>query len=152
MTKAYRIVKFTFYTNSLLFLLISGILGSLLLPTGVLMGYKELLVFIMSILVGAIGFADWFFIEKVMGAKLAKGGLFYFIDDERDKQIAHKVHTTLFGYDSQFGSFAILIIPIAVYVLTISGREAMISLIVSWLVSQEIINYRYWYLWRKLDR
>lgn len=144
MSRAKRIVRFTFWMNNLIFLSLICLYAGLnhQLPGWIVSP---------SVIVGIIVlvYMYWYLANK-LDVNIHKMSGFYFVDDERDKEIALKVHShvlTLLLY----GIF--ILIPFT-YFLTLSNLSisAFSTLMILALIGLILIsNIQYYYLWSKYD-
>lgn len=141
MTRAQRIVRFTFWSNNLTFIIL-GILFWVNMPVWLQL---TVILLISANLVGLM----WYFHH--LGIKKIKG--LYFVDDERDKSVALRVHNTCMS--TLLNSIILLIL--VVFILMGSGWQLTVTSFGNIILGLLLLimfgnNYQYYYLWQKYDR
>jgi len=142
MTRAQRIVRFTFWSNSLTFIIL-GILFWVDMPSWLS------LVVILLICGNLVGM-PWY-LSKYLGVKTFKG--LYFVDDERDRMVALRVHnacmSTLFN--------CICLLMLTVFILMSTGWQLTVASFGNVILGLLLLivfgsNCQYYYLWHRYDR
>lgn len=143
MTRAQRIVRLTFWDNNLTVVLLGGLFFGVAMPSW-------LSLIIVALISANLGGLCWY-LSKYLGVKAFKG--LYFVDDERDKVVALRVHNACMNtlLSSIYALMAI------VFVLMGSGWHLTVVLfgnIILGLLLVVIVvsNCQYYYLWHKYDK
>lgn len=142
MIRAQRIVRFSFWNNNLT-VLILGVLFWVNMPTWL----SLTVVLLISV---NLGFLCWYLSTR-LGVTSFKG--LYFVDDERDREIALRVHSTCLNTFIT----GICLLMLVVFILMGSGWQLTVSrfgnIILCYLLLMMFgSNCQYYYLWRKYDR
>ncbi|NLR31920.1 hypothetical protein [Levilactobacillus tujiorum] len=141
MTRAQRIVRFTFWNNNLTFVIL-GILFWVDMPV-----WLNLMVVLLisANLAGLMWYLNRLGIKKISGL--------YFVDDERDKAVALRVHNACMNTLLQ-GMFLLILVVFVLkspdWQLTVTTfGNIILGLLLLVMVAS---NCQYYYLWQKYDR
>ncbi|WP_318766053.1 hypothetical protein [Lactiplantibacillus carotarum] len=144
MSVAKRIVRFTFWMNLVTFSLLGLEMGSFLyhLP--------RLVSLLLAVgLAGVISFQTWFLKRRYGVTKIET---FYSTGDERDREIAFRVHNNCIYFLTQ----GLIFLMVVVFLLLLAGMTSALKL-GTWTLGIAFVvllcsNCQYYYLWQKYDR
>ncbi|WP_268912343.1 hypothetical protein [Lentilactobacillus sp. SPB1-3] len=151
MNKSERIVKFTFWTNNLMSILI----GMIMFLTFTMNGWfpiRQITIDALAIIAVFVLVVQIYYLRVKMNIPFSKwNNIYYFTEDERDENNANRVNSILAGQDYQFWMYIIGIIPVLMYGFYGSALLMMRSLIILFSVGTISINIRYKSLWNKMN-
>lgn len=139
MSRSTKIVQFTFWMNVFSLVMIAALLIIKLLIQNTFILWTG----VMITLIGATLFLV--ILKKKFSIKNFTG--FYWIDDERDKEITLKVHSEIMQSMISFMYFILIIIPILLSILNATYLGLTIFSI-TWLTAF-LTNIQYYHLWVK---
>ncbi|RRK10444.1 hypothetical protein D1831_07200 [Lactiplantibacillus garii] len=143
MSGARRVVRFTFWSNFGTFLLLALEMGSFMYHLPLMVSLVTAL-----ILAGAVFFQVWYLRHHYGVTKVEE---FYLAGDERDRNIAYRVHNSCLYFLTQ----ALEGLLVAVFLLLLAGVTSAVAL-GTWILEIGftiliLSNCQYYYLWQKYD-
>lgn len=143
MSRARKILRFTFWTNNLTLLLIVIPMLATLYP----LPHLVLPATIVLILLSA-GFQSWYLIRKL---KVSSFQGLYWVDDERDREITFKVHSKLLTSGVAY-LYGLLLITFVISQWHLTGLQLGAILFVLIWLGLIGSNLEYYWLWTKFDQ
>ncbi|CAM2749784.1 DUF2178 domain-containing protein [Levilactobacillus brevis] len=143
MSRAKRILRFTFWVNNLVFLLLAAL---------IIVSFSHLFYIwapILSVMLVVTCVAMLWYMQHHLGVKSFKG--LYWVDDERDRLITLKVHSTVMISATYFlcGLLGIICLLLNWHLSTQELGQTLLAIIWLALVAS---NLQYYWLWLKYDQ
>ena len=143
MSRAKRIIRFTFWSNMGVWLLLMLEMGSFIYRLPLVISLIAALVLVL-----ALGLQGWT-LKRRYGVTKTTG--MYFTDDERERTIAYQVHSSCLAFLTQ-GLLGLLVV---VFLLLLAGMTSGVQL-GTWTLGLGFLilfisNCQYYYLWQKYD-
>lgn len=143
MSRAKRIVRFTFWLNNLILLLLAALMiGSF---GDLFYGWEPIISFVLVV----VCFTMFWYMRNRLGVKSFRG--LYWVDDERERTITLKVHSTVM-ISSTYFLYGLLVIIFLMMNWHLSARDlGQILMTIVWL-ALIASNLQYYWLWLKYDK
>lgn len=143
MSRAKRILRFTFWVNNLVFLLLAAL---------IIVSFSHLFYIwapILSLMLVVTCVAMLWYMQHHLGVKSFKG--LYWVDDERDRLITLKVHSTVMFSATYFlcGLLGIICLLLNWHLSSQKLGQTLLAIIWLALVAS---NLQYYWLWLKYDQ
>ncbi|ARN89178.1 DUF2178 domain-containing protein [Levilactobacillus brevis] len=143
MSRAKRILRFTFWVNNLVFLLLAAL---------IIVSFSHLFYIwapILSLVLVVTCVAMLWYMQHHLGVKSFKG--LYWVDDERDRLITLKVHSTVMISATYFlyGLLGIICLLLNWHLSSQELGQTLLAIIWLALVAS---NLQYYWLWLKYDQ
>lgn len=143
MSRAKRILRFTFWVNNLVFLLLAAL---------IIVSFSHLFYIwapILSVMLVVTCVAMLWYMQHHLGVKSFKG--LYWVDDERDRLITLKVHSTVMISATYFlcGLLGIICLLLNWHLSSQELGQTLLAIIWLALVAS---NLQYYWLWLKYDQ
>ncbi|MBS0947297.1 hypothetical protein [Levilactobacillus brevis] len=143
MSRAKRILRFTFWVNNLVFLLLAAL---------IIVSFSHLFYIwapILSLVLVVTCVAMLWYMQHHLGVKSFKG--LYWVDDERDRLITLKVHSTVMFSATYFlyGLLGIICLLLNWHLSSQKLGQTLLAIIWLALVAS---NLQYYWLWLKYDQ
>ena len=143
MSRAKRILRFTFWVNNLVFLLLAAL---------IIVSFSHLFYIwapVLSLMLVVTCVVMLWYMQHHLGVKSFKG--LYWVDDERDRLITLKVHSTVMFSTTYFlyGLLGIICLLLNWHLSSQELGQTLLAIIWLALVAS---NLQYYWLWLKYDQ
>lgn len=148
MSRSKKIILFTFWMNNIEIPLFAIFIFGLIFSKnkGLMAAMLALLLAVLLIVV--IQFELWYLRDRLNVYKVRS--IFCFTDDEREKEIAMKVHSEMM-ISFINGFFGSVILMVGAWLFNLSAISIITCFTVLWVIYGVGINIQYLYLWNKFD-
>lgn len=151
MSRSAKIIRFTFWTNNLVWLTFFIGLVLLILWGQMYQNHLMLLGAALLVLGSLLGWWQQSYLKKHLGIKSFKDK-YFFIDDEREKEI----HLRILSKISGLVSLCLYVIVIMTVGLSLMPKMTVkilgIVVLTMVMLTGIYVNYQYYYLWKKYDQ